>query len=193
MSITPLQFRFLPALLLCISTPTLAVPTCWSGNGHCYENITDDLITWQDAKIAAENLTFKGVRGHLATITSQAEQDFINTLTPPQDQEPPFGGTRGWIGGFQQTDGAPYEWVTGEAFIYTNWRVGEPRGDFANNYIDFNWELLDWNDTANFDPATDGFLVEYPIPEPSTYLMMAMGLAGLGFARRHKQLTKVTE
>lgn len=32
-----------------------------------------------------------------------------------------------------------------------------------------------------------GFLVAMPVPEPSTYAMLAIGLAGVGFAARRKQ------
>jgi hypothetical protein len=34
----------------------------------------------------AEDLTYLGVNGHLATITSQSEQDFIHMLEPPGEQ-----------------------------------------------------------------------------------------------------------
>lgn len=140
-------------------------PVCWSGNGHCYENVGASQITWHQANTDAATFSFGGARGHLATITSQDEQNFIDaTVLPPPEQSPPFGGNRGWIGGFQAGDGAPFEWVTGETFDYTDWRSGEPRGDVGNNFIELNWELADWNDTADFDPAIDGYLVEYPIP-----------------------------
>ena len=144
------------------TTDAPAEPVCWDVNGSCYINVSAPEISWSDARAAAAQMTFRGVRGHLATITSQAEQDFIDTrVLPPAEQQPPFGGTRGWLGAFQATDGAPWQWVTGEAFTYTNWREGEPRGDTGNNFVEFSWDLADWNDTANSDPATDGYLVEY--------------------------------
>ena len=147
-----------------------AEPECWAVNGHCYQNITSSEITWSDAKAAAQDMNFRGAQGHLATITSQEEQDFVHSLTPPLEQIPPFGGNRGWIGAFQAADGEPFEWVTGEPFIYENWRVGEPRGDYRNNYVELNWELQDWNDTADFDPAIDGFLMEYPVAAGNAYV-----------------------
>lgn len=138
-------------------------PVCWETNGHCYQNISASRITWQEAKVAAQNQFFRGVQGHLATVTSSAERDFIDTaVMAPSEQVPPFGGNRGWLGGFQSADGEPFEWITGEPFVFVNWRAGEPRGDSGNNYIERNWDLTDWNDTANFDLAIDGFLVEYP-------------------------------
>ena len=55
------------------STPVLNVE-----NGHYYEAITVDLgIDWPSAKSAAESMSFLGCPGHLATITSEAENVFI--------------------------------------------------------------------------------------------------------------------
>jgi hypothetical protein len=36
-----------------------------------------------------------------------------------------------------------------------------------------NWELQDWNDTANFDPAIDGFLVEFRVAAAQRYFGLA--------------------
>ena len=50
-------------------------------NGHYYDAIAGD-ITWADADTAAESMTFMGLQGHLATITSQQEHDFIKDNLP---------------------------------------------------------------------------------------------------------------
>ena len=47
-------------------------------NGHFYEYISSSL-TWPSAFSAATNRTFQGMRGYLATVTTQAENDFIKT------------------------------------------------------------------------------------------------------------------
>ena len=47
-------------------------------NGHYYDIISgQNGITWSQAKIAAESQTYEENTGHLATITSTEEQDFI--------------------------------------------------------------------------------------------------------------------
>ena len=102
--------------------------------------------------------------------TTVHRPDVRGTFSARLCVRPPGSGNRGWIGGFQTADGQPFEWVTGEAFVYENWRVGEPRGDYLNNFIELNWELQDWNDTADFDPAIDGFLVEYPVSSGLDYV-----------------------
>ena len=47
-------------------------------NGHYYEvkNVPEG-ITWEDANNAAQSLSYSGMKGHLATITSQYENKFI--------------------------------------------------------------------------------------------------------------------
>ena len=97
------------------------------GNTHSYQAFFENQLPWADARDFAEMLELDGTGafGHLATITSQEEQDFIeaNVLAdlPPCDT---------WLGGFQpdgmKTPDAGWEWITGEAWIYKNWDAGEP-------------------------------------------------------------------
>jgi hypothetical protein len=141
-----------------------AAPACSIETGSCYEQVQDPGIPWTDAKTAAEALSYNGVHGHLATITSQAENDFItNNL-----RESTFGGY--WIGGFQPP-GSPepagnWQWVTGEPFVYTNWRPGEPNnvtGSEDNLVIDLpapNEFAGFWNDEG-FLFNISGYVVEY--------------------------------
>ena len=58
-----------------------ATPIQWggaSGNGHHYDVVpVADRVTWETARDDAAVSIFHGIPGYLATITSQAEQDFI--------------------------------------------------------------------------------------------------------------------
>ena len=63
---------------LLFSSTAQAVPILWSGNNNHYYFIRTN-ITWHNAKIEAESLTYMGVSGHLVTITSVSENAFINT------------------------------------------------------------------------------------------------------------------
>ncbi len=133
-------------------------PVCWNGNHHCYE-VANERLHWPDARAAAENRSWLNVNGHLATITSQEESDFIYSA---------FGGRLGgWLGGYQDPPddpdpGANWHWVTDEPWQYTNWRPGEPNGgDGAEFYLGYHGsEIPLWNDSG--DVADDRWLVEYP-------------------------------
>ena len=99
-----------------------AIPTLNPANGHYYDAISGSM-SWDAAKANAESQTYMGVQGHLATITSQAENDFIVTQFPYPGISlgDPLG--RGyWLGGFQPVGPEPnqgWQWVTGELFSYT--------------------------------------------------------------------------
>jgi len=89
------------------------------------QGFTDyDTYDWFEAAEYAESLTYQGVNGHLATITSKEEADTIFSL---------LDGQAYWIGGFHNMDNPNYsepsggwEWVTGENFSNDFWGEGEP-------------------------------------------------------------------
>jgi len=63
-------------VLMCASV-SWAEPVQWTGNGHYYQYFSDELLTWQEAKVRAESLG-----GYLVTITSQEENDWITATFP---------------------------------------------------------------------------------------------------------------
>jgi hypothetical protein len=143
-----------------------AAPACWFVNGNCYDRIEVEGpgINWEDAKTAAESRLFQGVNGHLATVTSQEENDFIvNNLGGPDAVR------SHWLGGFQlpgsqEPDGG-WQWVTGEPFVFTNWAPAEPNNAGGNeDAIGFHGPPLSglWNDgSKNVEDL--GYIVEYPV------------------------------
>lgn len=177
---------------------TLAIPVFNPGNGHYYDIVTLDpaggQITWDNARAAAEIASHLGAAGHLATITSQEERDFIIGAFP----EVTVGtGLGGYLLGARQIDtsGGPADgwgWVTGEAFIYTNWATGEPN-DFGGNSEDYLAThdfiganpLALWNDNAGFG---SGYIIEFSgtsVPDGgSTALLAGLAMVGLAWARR---------
>lgn len=94
-------------------------------DGHHYKVFTDEKLSWN-----AANTKCKAMGGHLVTITSQREQDFIDTLyTTAYD-------TTAWIGLFRTRgyrDNGPFEWVTEEPITYTRWTDGAP---YQDDYYD---------------------------------------------------------
>ena len=114
------------SLVPCMAFAEVRNPT----NGHYYRVVnthSPEALTWSAAKAAAETYTYLGVRGHLVTITYDDEQQFVNSLITP----PTPGLATFWIGGKSVGPSfTGYEWITGEAFGYTNWPTEASR--FAN-------------------------------------------------------------
>jgi len=110
--------------------------------GHLYSLIPLEM-TWDAAEEYCE-----GRGGHLATITSAAEQRFIreNLLDGTEDFE------YCWLGGYTKDSLDDFEWITGEPFEYTNWRHGEPNFSYEKCLHVYNTNDPDyfglWNNTG---------------------------------------------
>ena len=191
-------------LVLVISAVSSGAPIEWTvasgGNGHFYDLVFENPpLNWIEARDAANNSTHLGYSGHLATITSAQEAHFlrdsfssqmtIQVFATANDQDGDFA----FIGMSYNTTTASYEWVTGETVGYTGFGPPEPNNPGVQNYIiarvldnggiGASWQ---WDDHFLLPPEADrlGYFVEYPIPEPSTGLLLATGLLGLGIRRR---------
>jgi hypothetical protein len=77
------------------------------GNAY-YTFVSANAISWADAEAAAEASTFMGVTGHLATITTAAENNFLATNFPTFD-----GLALAWIGGQVVGTSGVGAWVVG--------------------------------------------------------------------------------
>ena len=102
--------------------------------GHFYEYVKNIGITWTDAKAAAENSNYYGLKGYLATITSSEEAQ----LTGEQ------ASGAGWIGGSDAKKEGTWEWVTGPETGKTFW-IGLGNGTTAGTDIPFAF----WNSNNN--------------------------------------------
>ena len=74
-----------------------------AATGHFYQYVASPAIHWDAAKTAAETLSYYGLQGYLATVTSQAENDFIRSK---------LSGT-GWMGANDAAVISRWRWVTG--------------------------------------------------------------------------------
>lgn len=172
-----------------------ATPTQWlagaGGNDHWYEFITVDPVPGSfDAEAAAEGSAFMGEPGYLVTITSQAEQDFLNSLWVGLQNQGEYligasdrvsEGTFAWIGGPED----------GQLLSYTNWSPGEPSQTGNEDYV-IGWRNSDaaggWNDVVG---TFYSYVVEFDMPQASgsvpvaaPLVLMLAGLAAAGVTRR---------
>jgi len=99
--------NLLPANLLPAS-PRVHNPA----NGHDYQRI-DKAMSWHEANDYCDSLG-----GHLATATSDAENQFL-FKTFGQDHVI-------WLGATDEDEEGKWTWVTGEPWNYTSWMPGEP-------------------------------------------------------------------
>ncbi|MFA5299933.1 MAG: PEP-CTERM sorting domain-containing protein [Lutibacter sp.] len=169
-----------------------AEPIKWEVNGHYYQTI-DGTFTWDEAMAYSESLSYLGVQGYLATITSKEENRWI---TDNLGGLPALDGR--WLGGYQYHNaidysepGGGWRWITNEPWVYTCWRSGEPNNgnggeDFLSIHSYYVTDGMPWNDGKSPPASPSGFLIEYPVPEPSTMILLISGLFALFLFRRKK-------
>ena len=147
------------------SVPCLYKPIQWSsgvgGNGHWYQlQIAQSGISWTAAQSAAV-----ASGGHLATLTSMAENSFVFVLSNVTQA---YGGSSvvgPWLGG--RRDGDSWSWVTGEAWNFVNWLPPNPDGPgtWGENCVCFTASAGRWNDfnEAGWQPgiAMQAYVVEW--------------------------------
>lgn len=142
------------------STPNYD-PVFNPANGHWYQAVAFG-GNWDAANAEAQTMSFLGMSGHLATITSQSEGDFIGS---DLQHACTF---RYWIGGYQDHNAPDYnepsggwQWVTDEAWSYTNWYGDEPNDSLVEDYLMLTNSACEWNDGQATDGSRPGFLIEY--------------------------------
>jgi hypothetical protein len=135
------------------------------GNGHWYRK-DPTFRTWPAARATAA-----ASGGHLATIRSLAENQFVFSLTTPPTT--PQDRTC-WLGGFQAPGscepGCGWAWVTGEPFEFQYWAIGEPNNSFGDElylhiYVSDRWNdagppvgaesMIEWSTDCNNDGIVD--------------------------------------
>ncbi len=137
-------------------------------NGRCYAAFTGD-ITWEDSEAACASWgAASGVSGHLTSIASQEENDFVkNVRNANRDCDP------AWIGlndlppnyesaGLTDANGnpldGPFQWSDGTTYDFSHWNGGEPsNGGACGSPEDVVVMYGDggWNDVCDVSAAFD--------------------------------------
>ncbi|GET27004.1 hypothetical protein NT017_33330 [Prolixibacter sp. NT017] len=115
-------------------------------NGHSYY-YTNVKMTPAEAQTKAFE-----VGGHLATITSSGENDYLTLNTPWGKNLSTTSGTdyKYWIGLTDAETEGTWKWVTGEPFVYDKWYQGTLIGNQPNNLVNSNGVDQDWAELWNF-------------------------------------------
>ncbi len=132
-------------------TSTVEIPSdAVEFNGHYYKLFTYKK-NWIDAKKHCEELN-----GHLVTITSEEEQNFVFYL---------LNDDAASIGLYDIEEEGNFKWITGEDIVYTKWREGEPnnKGDDENcaqlgtdgYWNDMHTEKFKWHYLCEWEPVEE--------------------------------------
>lgn len=142
--------------------------------GTNYANAQD---AWNAASAAASASMYMGVYGHLATITSFGEDDFIESLRSG------LSPAEAWVGGSTDSSCTPvpgcgWMWVNGEgaistfqvplALVYHNWLDDEPNNQGTERYLGVGLGgQFGWND-EQARGNIGGYVIEFDVPIPAT-------------------------
>jgi hypothetical protein len=141
-------------------------------NGHWYKAVSVPAgISWTNAEKAAE-----AEGGHLATITNQAENDFVFGLVNDAKYwvfQPAANNSPGpWLGGYTLTPGSSgWKWVTNEPWSFTIWSANNPSGGGETKLDYFSWgnsRSSQWNDASDEAQPIISYIIEIDGYHPKT-------------------------
>jgi len=131
-----------------------------AGNGHHYRIVHSATpLAWREAADAAARLTYLGAKGHLVTLTSDAERQFVVSNLALADC---------WSGAYQDRKAPDYRepaggwrWITGEPWQFVDWNEGEPNHSDPDSDVGGFVGNDRWND-FNLKDKMEKFVVEFP-------------------------------
>ena len=184
------------AALAAVADLNASVAVQWSsavgGNDHWYMCFRFANSTpWSVAQSIAQSWG-----GHLATITSAEENQFVYDVSISQNGWR-FGNQ--WGGpylGARKNSSNQFEWVTGEAFTYASWLPGEPSsGLWEPNLMFLGGAPFTtsigpyWNDTDDTQISAMFEFNTAPVPSPAVIATAAVAhLIPLGRRRRSRNI-----
>jgi len=148
-----------------VPRPANIPPDAVEFQGHWYK-VFESKVGWTEGRRQCE-----AIGGHLATVTSIPESDFVTSLLPKS-----AGIAVLALGATDQMEEGTWRWITGEPFTFTNWRpqmpgfaTAEPDGGRNENYLctyGSNDQQLagKWADIGDTNDVLIGFVCEWEPP-----------------------------
>ncbi len=172
-ALATLEYRTLVASTKTLTATILAEGSVYfPDNGHMYEVVDNGSgIDWYTAIGLASMRTFNGATGYLATVTTQAENDYLVGRLSGD----------GWFGASDESAEGDWRWIngpeTGTAFwtglgdgaavdgLFSNWAGSEPNdaGD-GEDCAQFYSDGSGWNDLPCDYSSLQYYVVEYGAP-----------------------------
>jgi len=168
-SVVVAVFMFLTA-----TAPMALAAYTWSTFGDNQYTLTQTTDTFQQCENEAVS-----AGGHLVTINSLAENDWLVSKFPMKVWTGLYGNVGDWA------------WKSGEPVVFTSWDVanGQPDGYPSPEAAIFGWYTSGkWHDIPVSGYGTYQGIIEESVPEPSTLILLGMSAVSLFFVwRRRKQ------
>lgn len=184
----------------------LTDPMQWTtgsgANNHWYQVVylpqpQSQYITWDQANTAAQSMTYLGQTGYLASITSAAEQAYLNTVNLAYTAASGYYNVgeyvKAWLGGNDVANEGTWAWNSGETFAYDNWADNEPNNSGNEDHLQGWWSGDKWNDCSG-TCGVRKFVVEFNsappvsnVPLPASLPLIIAGLGAMGFFGRRKK------
>lgn len=165
--------------------------TVYEYNGHYYEYVYTEGLTWDQASALASTMTYNGYVGQLVTLNTEGEYNFLVST---------FGGgdldnwSIAYIGA--KNVSGTYTWIDGTGAVdFSGWSAspyasGQPNASYYSLTMvgtSYNSGKIGVSSAASTATLGD-MIVEYvPVPEPTCLALMAVGCAAFGLRRRVKR------
>ncbi|XP_072175218.1 echinoidin-like [Diadema setosum] len=146
-------------------------PPMWTAfQGMCYRYFSVASVTWEEAERQCQSFTkpcwdegaTTGQLGHLVSIHSQEEMDFLITLFDSIRNKRFSSKYLAWIGLNDKANEGSFVWSDGSDFNYTFWSADQPNNyNDAQDCVNFGLEFdFMWNDSG-CEPAGDWIVEGY--------------------------------
>jgi hypothetical protein len=181
-----------------IATSVSAVPVQWTvasgGNGNFYDRVDVTGLTFDQAKSAAEALSFSGFGGRLAVFETANYANEFNFVDTNVYAPAAVSNRIYWVGASRPASANAFtqdwSWVDGQPVptsITGTWNLDQFEGSGtttpygAGFFIPSSHQLWDYA-KSNPSSFTSGYIVEYQTPEPAA--LAPLGAAAVALLAR---------